>query len=84
MFKNLPLQSEVKQTKENVPEESKVFIIKDKIKQKKMKWKRKMKVIFHLEVTANPPRSQGQSNSTCLCRPDGEAQRLARTGSVQE
>lgn len=49
-----------------------------------MKWRRKKNVIFQLEVTANPLKSQGQTNSTCLCQADGEGHRLAMTGRVQE
>lgn len=49
-----------------------------------MKWRRKKKLIFQLEVTANPLKSQGQNNSTCLCQTDGEGHRLVMIGRVQE
>lgn len=75
MFKLFPA-SIFKQWHENAPEESQGFINRDKIKPKRKTERRKKNVIFQLEVTACPQKSQGRTNSTCLCQTDREGHRL--------
>lgn len=81
---NIQVCTSANVSKQKTHLKNKRSIIKHKIKQKKMMWGGKKNVIFQLEVTANPLKSQSQTNSTCLCQTGRKRQRLAETGRVQD